>query len=237
MNAGSGLWRTLRFYGAFAVAYFAFTSIAFAQYYIPSGSMRPTLEIGDRVLVNKFAFGWSRYSLPMLLAERIPVEGRIMAHAPQRGEVIVFRRPDQPLVLIKRVVALPGETAEVRGGQVFIDGEPAALAPDGLAALSDTGGALARLREGLPAAAHKGRTHYIYDQGAGLADDFGPYIVPADCYFVMGDNRDNSADSRFWGCVPMANIIGRAETIGWTLSWLKPDPAAARDPDRFWRPL
>ena len=225
----------LRFYGLFAVAYFAFTSVAFAQYYIPSGSMRPTLEVGDRVLVNKFAYGWSRYSLPLLVAERTPVQGRIMADAPKRGDVIVFRRPDEPTVLIKRVVALPGETVSMRGGQLYVDGRPVALEADADVLITEDRQVFpaARQSERLPGA----RPHLLYDSGAGPADDFGPYLVRPECFFVLGDNRDASADSRYWGCVPMDNIVGRAEVIGWTFAWRHPDPYRTRLPGRLWRGL
>lgn len=227
--------RATRFYAIFAAAYFAFTSIAFAQYFIPSASMRPTLEVGDRVLVNKFAYGWSRYSLPILVAERVPLEGRLFARAPKRGDVIVFRRPDEPLVLIKRVIGLPGDIVQVRDGVLFINGEAAPL-EDGTSVLLDEDGRTVRAEryvETLP----EGKAHAIYDQGNGPADNFGPYAVPDNCFMTFGDNRDASADSRFWGCVPMENLVGRAETIAWTLAWRHPDPHGTRNGGRLWRGL
>lgn len=227
--------KLIRFYGLFALGYFAFTSVAFAQYYIPSGSMRPTLEVGDRVLVNKFAYGWSRYSLPLLVAERAPIAGRLMPQAPERGDVVVFRRPDEATILIKRLVGLPGETIALRGGQLFVNGEPVLLESGADIMIEEDGYALpaVRLSEALPGV----RAHYVYDMGEGAADDFGPYLVGPDCFFVMGDNRDASADSRYWGCVPMDNLVGRAEVIGWTFAWRHPDPYRTRLPDRLWRGL
>lgn len=227
--------RTVRFYGLFVLAYFAFTSIAFAQYYIPSSSMRPTLEVGDRLLVNKFAYGWSRYSLPILLADRAPFHGRLLPRTPERGDVIVFRRPDQALILIKRVVGMPGDTIQVSGGVLHINGEAAAL-DEGAPVLLQEGTRsfrAARHRETLPG----GASHALYDSGLSEADNFGPYTVPDNCFFVMGDNRDASADSRFWGCVPMENLVGRAEVIAWTLAWRHPDPNGTRDSGRLWRGL
>ncbi len=227
--------RNVRFYGLFALAYFVFTSVAYAQYYIPSASMRPTLEVGDRLLVNKTAYGWSRYSLPILVAERVPLHGRLLAREPLRGDVVVFRRPDQPLILIKRVIGLPGDTFQMHRGVVYLNGEAVAQS-EGTPVLLQEGEYLLpaiRREETLP----DGGVHAIYDSGLSEADNFGPYIVPDGCFFVMGDHRDASADSRFWGCVPMSNLVGRAEIIAWTLSWRHPDPHRAREPQRLWRKL
>lgn len=152
---------------------------------IPSGSMLPTLQIGDHLLVNKFLYG-PRLEIPFtqLSLGRLPG-----LRAPERGDVIVFVYPKNPSQdFIKRVVALPGQTVEMRDRHLYVDG---ALVADPHATY--------RLG-GVPQSRH-----------------FGPITVPPGQVFVMGDNRDESADSRFWGGVPLENIKGLAFIIYW--SW------------------
>ena len=157
---------------------------------IPSGSMMPTLLIGDHLLVSKSAYG---IKYPFSDEVLIPVSD------PQRGDIVVFRFPeDRDKDFIKRIMGLPGETVEVRNNQVYINEKP----------IKDPWGRYMG-RNGLPS----------YRMRAG---DFGPVTVPADHYFVMGDNRDNSHDSRFWfggrgGFVPRSDILGKAFIIYW--SW------------------
>ena len=152
---------------------------------IPSGSMLPTLQIGDHLLVNRFIYG---IRLPFTGTLLIPVS------EPKRGDVIVFRFPPNPDTdFIKRVIGLPGDTVEVRDKAVYINGEkiadPHAHFTDGMT----------------PDVRH------------GPRDEFGPVTVPKDHLFVMGDNRDNSYDSRFWGFVPEKNVLGKALILYW--SW------------------
>ncbi len=162
---------------------------------IPSGSMLPTLEIGDHILVNKFLYG-PRLEIPLTQISLGQLPG---IRQPVAGDVVVFIWPkDRSKDFIKRVIATEGQTVEVRDRQVFIDGKPW---DDPHA----TWVAQPRLRA-----------------SAGSAgDNYGPYAVPKDHVFVMGDNRDQSYDSRFWGPVPIADIKGRALVIYW--SWDGPD--------------
>ena len=148
---------------------------------IPSGSMLPTLEIGDHILVNKFIYG-PRFEIPLTQLSLGQLPG---LRAPHPGDVIVFIYPKEPdKDYIKRVIAVAGQTVEVHGTQVSIDGK-----------VQDDPHA-----------------HY-----SGHHTDFGPYRVPDGTVFVMGDNRDQSYDSRFWGPVPLGNIKGLAMVIYW--SW------------------
>lgn len=238
MKTRSEFWANLRFVAVFAAAYLGFSTVAFAQYYIPSSSMRPTLEVGDRVLVNKFAYGWSRFSLPREVAELLPSgSDRILGRNPQRGDVIVFRRPDEPAILIKRVVGLPGDEIAMRDGRLIINGRPVDIEGAEEVLLDTVAGDMPAIRalEQLPS---DRRPHATYDLGEqGAADNFGPYRVPQGCYFAMGDNRDNSADSRYWGCVPAENLVGKAISVDWTLAWTRPDPRGLRDSERLWRGL
>jgi signal peptidase I len=156
---------------------------------IPSGSMLPTLQIGDHILVNKFVYG-PRFEVPLtqLSLGRLPG-----LRKPHPGDVVVFIWPkDRSKDFIKRVIAVEGQTVEMRNKQVYIDGKP----------WDDP--------------------HATYTSTrSGPGDNFAPQTVPAGSVFVMGDNRDQSFDSRFWGAVPIEDIKGQALIIYW--SWDGPD--------------
>lgn len=214
--------------GAFAV-YLAFTTVAFANYRIPSESMVPHLEVGDRVVVSKFAYGYSRYSLPFDLGRLLPASAhRLFESLPQRGDVVVFVHPVSGEVLIKRAVGLPGDTIEVRDGFLWVNGVQAPVSGgQSVMRMSYQNGPefVRRYEEALP----QGYTHAIdLFRDGGPFDNFGPYIVPPGHIFFMGDNRDNSNDSRSpeEGPAPIENLIGRAEVI----YWVNPFPSCGRDP-------
>lgn len=157
---------------------------------IPSGSMLPTLLIGDHLLVNKFIYGI-----------RIPFTGKILIpiKSPQHGDVVVFRFPkDRSIDYIKRVVGTPGDTIEIKNKKVFLNGQP----------MQDT-----HAHFSSPAA---------LDAQDSPRDNFGPILVPEQRIFVMGDNRDNSYDSRFWGFVDERDILGKAFILYWSWDIDKP---------------
>lgn len=194
-----------------------FRSVAYVPFHIPSGSMLTTLVEGDYIFVSKFSYGYSRYSFPFSL----PLfDGRIMEDAPERGDVVVFRLPSDTAVdYIKRVIGLPGETIQVIDGIVHINGTPVTVQRTGEARFEDDYGnvkTVARYTETLP----NGRSHFILDETrTGDVDFTSPVTVPEGHYFVMGDNRDNSVDSRYAaqvGFVPKENVIGRAEVIAFS---------------------
>lgn len=179
-------------------------SFLFEPFTIPSGSMLPTLQVGDYILVNKFSYG---LRLPVLGTQIVPV-GK-----PQRGDVMVFKYPEDPGVnFIKRVIAIPGDHVQVRNGIVSVNGK-----------------ALERVREDFPGAEswelyyrekNDQASHLIrQEDGRESASPQIDWVVPADGYFTMGDNRDNSRDSRFWGFVPDSLIVGKASLI-----WMHKEP-------------
>lgn len=182
---------------------------------IPSGSMKPTLEIGDYLFVYKPAYGYSRYSFPLGLA---PVEGRIWngGRVPQRGDVIVFKLPTNPSIdYIKRIVGLPGETVQVIDGRLYINRRMVDRQPVGLRRIEEDGISTTMMEyvETLPG----GVMHRIYEESDDQPLDNTPeYVVPEGHYFAMGDNRDNSQDSRVQnmvGYIPLRNIVGPASFI------------------------
>ena len=157
---------------------------------IPSGSMLPTLLIGDHLLVNKFIYGI-----------RVPFTGKILVpiKTPEHGDVVVFRFPkDRSIDYIKRVVGTPGDTVEIKAKKVFINGKPI---DDKHAYVSSTN---------------------VLNAKASPRDNFGPIQVPEDRIFVMGDNRDNSYDSRFWGFVDQRDVLGKAFILYWSWDIKKP---------------
>ena len=193
---------------------------AFASYYIPSESMVPNLLVGDRLVVTKYPYGYSRYSIlggPPLFA------GRIFERPVERGDIVVFKLPrDGETDYIKRIVGLPGDTIETRHGVLVINDVPVQRERIGDLERHDSFGAIERVpqyRETLPS----GRSYITLElRQDSHADNAGPFVVPAGHYFAMGDNRENSLDSR-WpkeigvGFVPAENLVGRAEAI--VYSW------------------
>lgn len=180
---------------------------------IPSGSMKPTLEVGDYLFVSKPAYGYSRYSFPFGLA---PIEGRVWAKAPERGDVAVFKLPTNPRIdYIKRIVGMPGDTVQVIDGRLYINRQIVPRESVGLRRVDEDGSivVMTEYLETLP----NGVVHSIYEEGDDHPLDNTPeYTVPDGHYFAMGDNRDNSQDSRVMnhvGFIPYENIVGRASFL------------------------
>jgi len=187
-------------------------------FYVPSGSMEPTLLIGDALLASKFPYGYGTASLPMQI--NLPETGRVFEGTPKRGDVVVFRWPgDTSQAWVKRVVGLPGDRIQMRQGQLFINDHPATLKPDGFGEAEDDNGSVERAYryiETLP----NGVSHAILKlRDNGRLDNTPEVTVPAGKLFVLGDNRDNSADSRVAvrdggvGLLPIANLVGRADAV------------------------
>ncbi|MET0179974.1 MAG: signal peptidase I [Novosphingobium sp.] len=230
-----------------AVIVVVFRSFIFSPFNIPSESMLPRLQNGDNLLAAKWPYGYSKYSLPF----SVPlIPGRLFASQPERGDVVIFKAPPgNDVDYIKRVIGLPGDQVQVVGGQLRLNGKPIpkqriadfviaispntrCLAPQFTVRADDGSGECRypRYRETLPG----GRSYEVLDLYATPQDDTTPVVVPDGHVFLMGDNRDNSMDSRFpavegagIGIVPQANLVGRASLMmfstdggaAWLLPW------------------
>jgi signal peptidase I len=249
-KGGSALWREIKGLLWVLLAVLLFHSFVAKPFYIPSESMMPALLKGDRLVVTKYPYGWSWVSPSFHIFPHW--DGRLLGKMPERGDIVIVTPPGQSDDYIKRVIGLPGDTIEVRDGRLVINGTPitserrppAMVSVDanvpcgiefsGFQVQQADGKLYCRLpivRETLP----NGVTYDTIDLGEGAGDNYGPITVPADHLFLMGDNRDRSADSRFslgppenglGGPVPWENIGGRAEFITFSLDgsaqWLNP---------------
>lgn len=194
----------------FPVLLFVLTlrSFLFEPYQVPTGSMIPTIKIGDFILVNKFAYGL-----------RLPVLGTKILDVgePQRGEIMVFIPPHVNQYFIKRVIGLPGDTIRYENQRLSVNGE---LVPEEFVSSVSVDTGIGPLDGVLNSATYNGVTHATqHIPGVNSSRGRSSWIVPAGHYFMIGDNRENSADSRVWGAVPEENIVGKAIAI-----WLHKDP-------------
>ena len=247
-RSGESGWSLLRFLLTVALIAWAFRSFVVAPFSIPSGSMLPTLYVGDYLVVAKWPYGYSRYSF---LFGFPSFGGRIFGAVPKRGDVVVFRHPSESDDLIKRVIGVPGDTIEIRGGEVILNGQVLPRRPLPPASIPITANSACRavppahpsiiassgayscaypaFRETLPG----GPSYTVLDQvQGGDADDRPAVRVPPGRVFLMGDNRDDSMDSRYSaeeggvGLLPVDHLIGRALVTFWSTdgsaSYVKP---------------
>ena len=207
----------IQFLVAILIVFVAKGAIA-EPFYVPSGSMEPTLLIGDALLASKYPYGYGTASLPIQI--NLTETGRVFGEMPKRGDVVVFRWPgDTSQAWVKRVVGVPGDRIQMRQGQLFINDHPATLKPDGMGDAEDDNGNVERAWryvETLP----NGVSHAIYKlRDNGRLDNTMEVTVPPGKLFVLGDNRDNSADSRVpvreggVGLLPIDNLVGRADAV------------------------
>ncbi len=186
-------------------------SLFLEPYNIPSSSMVPTLLVGDYLFISKYSYGYSRHSFPFSLP--LVPKGRVFADEPERGDVAVFKVPtDNKTDYIKRVIGLPGDKVQLIGGRLYINDTLVPRTPQGSQTVRTEAGfqTYNRYEETLPG----GIKHLIYELSDDkMTDDTDPVYVPQGHYFMLGDNRDNSADSRFWGSVPFENLEGKAEFL------------------------
>ncbi|MBV9527242.1 signal peptidase I [Sphingomonas sp.] len=237
-----------RFLLSIALIAWAMRSLFIQPFSIPSGSMLPALFIGDYIAVSKWPYGYSRYSFPWSFP---PINGRIFAGLPKRGDVVVFHLPSENADLVKRVIGLPGDTVEVRGGALILNGRivprrplspvampispnsPCRVIPPAQPDVVERGGHPYCLYPALLESLPGGPSYTVLDQvDASAGDNFGPAKVPAGRLFLMGDNRDDSLDSRFptdeggVDMLPLEDVIGRAQLTFWSTdgsaSYVKP---------------
>jgi signal peptidase I len=203
---------------AIVLAVFVAKGAIAEPFYVPSGSMEPTLLIGDALLASKYPYGYGTASLPIQI--NLPETGRVFGEPPKLGDVVVFRWPgNRSQAWVKRVVGLPGDRIQMREGQLFINDHAASLKADGIGAAEDDNGQTEqayRYVETLP----NGVSHAIFKlRDNGRLDNTPEVTVPPGHLFVMGDNRDNSADSRVpvreggVGLLPIDNLVGRADAV------------------------
>lgn len=230
-EASGGIWETVKIVIQALLLALVVRTFLFQPFSIPSGSMEDTLLVGDYLLVSKYAYGYSHFSFPL---SPDFFSGRVFGSQPERGDIVVFKLPrDDRVDYIKRVIGLPGDRIQMIGGALYINGEQVQRErlPDVVHA-GPLGGqtSVGRWRETLP----NGVSYETLDLGSSMADNTGVFEVPEGHYFMMGDNRDNSTDSRFQsgpdrvGFVPFENLVGRAEIIFFSV-----DESAS--PWQFWR--
>jgi signal peptidase I len=210
-------WREYRSLALFLFLMLGFRSAWADWMVVPSGSMNPTILEGDRILVDKHAFG---VRIPWTLS-------RLTSGAdPVRGDIVVFDSPADGTTLVKRVIAVPGDSVELDGEQLVVNGTPAHYESGDSGIVRQL---LQQTRQQTPEVLREsgvGRTHDMLLLPLRQSTSaVGPIRIPPDAYFVLGDNRDNSADSRFIGLVPRRSIVGRASRV-----------VVSLDPDRYWLP-
>lgn len=196
-------------------------TLLFRPFYIPSSSMKPNLLIGDYLIINKFSYGYSKHSCYFAAC---PIKGRIFGTGPERGDVAVFANPADGRTFVKRTIGIPGDTVQMKEGLLYINGqvapqEPLDLYPEKLtdykhepicAKEDDQYCYIESAIETLP----NGVKHSVFNFGMTPQDNTDVWTIPEDQYFMMGDNRDNSSDSRLSvGLVPAENFIGKASLI------------------------
>jgi signal peptidase I len=211
-----GLWETIKVVVQALLIALVVRTLLFQPFNIPSGSLIPTLLIGDYLFVSKYSYGYSQHSFPFSVG---PIAGRVLGSEPKRGDVAVFKLPtDNSTDYIKRVVGLPGDRIQVIQGVVHINGSAVKeerISEENIDLGAGYRGRAVAYWETFPGSTARHKIHKLND-GRGLFNNTNVYSVPAGHYFMMGDNRDNSTDSRDLssvGYVPYVNFVGRAEMI------------------------
>lgn len=223
----------------------SFRSFAFSLFSIPSESMLPRLLVGDYLVASKWSYGLSRHSLPF---EAGLPGGRLFAREPARGDVVIFKHPVDHVDYVKRVIGLPGDTVELRDGRVVVNGialpqrrigeflvpvSPNTDCPTGIPVDWREDGSMRCRYTMWQETGSAGLSYNVIDFGPSPKDNWGPRVVPEGRLFLMGDNRDNSQDSRFpaeagggVGFVPADLLVGKAQAIVWSTDgsaeWIKP---------------
>jgi signal peptidase I len=209
-----------------------FRTLLFQPFFIPSSSMKSTLLVGDFLFVNKMSYGYSKHSCPFEFM--CPISGRVLDKAPKRGDVVVFKHPTQGRAFVKRLVGLPGDKIQLKDSVVYINGEASVQTPDGVfsetfepqgaagntprCANQTVGLGAQCVKEKITETFPDGHSHSILNVAESRLDNTPVFTVPQDQYFFLGDNRDNSADSRVAqpqgvGFVPEEYLLGRVDRV------------------------
>lgn len=219
----------IRWLAGLALFAWILRSLIVAPFSIPTGSMLPTMAIGDYLFVWKWPYGYSRHSFPLQIPS---FDGRALGSLPDRGDVVIFKRPDaQGGDWVKRVIGLPGDTVAVSAGVLILNGRPVPRQSIGTITMKISPNSPCRFKPAAnpcPYPAHRetlpnGRSYITLDQvSGGAGDEYAPRTVPPGHLFLMGDNRDDSLDSRFSldeggvGLVPTDRLVGRAAIAFWS---------------------
>ena len=210
---------------------FVVRSLLFQPFYIPSESMEPNLKKGDYIIASKYAYGYGKYALTPFT---LPIQHkRIFEREPKRGDVIVFRTEDDPSFYVKRLVGMPGDEIQMRSGYIYINGEQQAMQKLAESAQVHENGSFFKEQRYMEMFSSSKNVHVVLDTIKGArTDTTGIYHVPEDSYFFMGDNRDQSLDSRYpvvsggIGFVPKENLVGKVEfilvSVGDNFNFFKP---------------
>ena len=232
----------VKFFAGLIVFILFFFTTVWGHYKIPSESMLPTLEVGDHVYVSKFAYGYSRHSLPFGL-HNIPIADgqQIFSRLPKRGDVVVFRNPVSKIIMIKRLTGLPGDTVETRDGRLYINNTLIGRTETDRFHYRAHLGQVSHVMQYEETLPGEKAAHLIYEvSDNGIQDNRGPFTIPPGHVFFMGDNRDNSVDSRATsgpGMVPVDHLIGRADSMMFSFKRCKKEEGLRCPPSRFFKGL
>ena len=225
----TGFLSEMKFVAVVLVVAAIFRTTAFGMYHIPSESMLPTIAVGDRIAVSKFAYGYSRHSVPFSAAPSVPTnDRRLFGKLPARGHIIVFKHPRTGENYIKRVIGLPGDKVELRSGRLYINDTLIDRNAKEDRQYREHEGSIVTVRlfdEYLA----ENDTHKIYERSdVSYGDTMAPIHVPENHLFVLGDNRDNSIDSRYLkqgvGFLPVENVVGKAIGLTFSTNHCRPEP-------------
>jgi signal peptidase I len=230
-----------KFFAGLAVFLLLFFNFAFGHFKIPSESMQPTLEVGDHLYVNKLAYGASRESLVWPLRKLPLPDGRVFARQPKRGDVIVFRNPKSGVIMIKRLVGLSGDTVQVEHGRLYVNGKMIERTEQDAFSYREHRGLVQSIVKYEEQFDGEKNPHRIYERNDFYPlDNKGPFVIPDGKLFFMGDNRDNSEDSRAPGgpgFVPFDHVIGKAKMMVYSLKKCEKEEDLRCPPSRWFKKL
>ena len=230
-----------KFFAGLFLFILLFFNLVFGHFKIPSESMQPTLEVGDHLYVSKLTYGASRESLWFPFRKLPLPDGRIFAHQPKRGDVIVFRSPKSGIILIKRLVGLAGDTVLIEHGRLYVNGKLIDREEVDTFSYREHRGQVQEVVKYKEQFDGEKKPHYIYERNDYYPlDNKGPFIIPEGKLFFMGDNRDNSEDSRAPGgpgFVPFDYVIGKAKMMVYSMKRCKKEEGLRCPPKRFFLKL